>query len=171
MSEQPRVIETTYEGAAGEAFRLKQLSWTGFGRYESIDDAVKAGKALGKGIENMTLVGSRDAYDLYIKNPNKGEGMFKLPKLPGQEDKEALGPLRVVDRVAGQWAKATYDTPLSDVPIIGLKSSLNPLGSFFRKRYALPLKEGEVDKGLPTPPKQGPPLPRLLNLRWPWERD
>ncbi|GAI14620.1 unnamed protein product, partial [marine sediment metagenome] len=128
MPEQPRVIETTYEGAAGEAFRLKQLGWEGFGRYESIDAAVKAGKALGKGIENMTLVGSRGAYDLYIKNPNKGEKMFELPKLPGQEEPPKLFPPTL--------PRTRIPTPFGTVHLPEHKIGLPKLPSFDEKSRA-----------------------------------
>jgi uncharacterized membrane protein (UPF0127 family) len=64
---QIKVIKTTTEEAAGEAFRLKQRGWTGFGRYKSSEAAVQAGKALGKDIEDITLVESRGAYDLYVR--------------------------------------------------------------------------------------------------------
>ena len=61
------IIKTTTEDAAGEAFRLKQRGWTGFGRYSSPDEAIKDAKALGKAAEDITLVESRGAYDLYIR--------------------------------------------------------------------------------------------------------
>lgn len=77
-------------------------------------------------------------------------------------------PLQVVDTITGEWLKATYDTPLSDVPIFGVKSSLNPLGSFYRRRYHLDVPKEQMDKILPPSPTLGPPLPRLLGIKWPW---
>lgn len=77
------------------------------------------------------------------------------------------GFIKIVDNVGRLWAKLTYETPLSDLPIIGLKSSLNPLGGFYRKRYNLPEPpEKEKDKLLPMAPTEGPPLPRGLGLGW-----
>ena len=64
---QVKVIKTTTEGAAGEAFHLGQTGWTGFGRYPSTEAAIEAGKALGKDIEDVTLIESRGAYDVYVR--------------------------------------------------------------------------------------------------------
>lgn len=88
---------------------------------------------------------------------------------------EELGPLeiphKVLDIVGYPWAKLTYDTPISQIPIIGLKSSLNPLGGFYRKRYNLPEPtEKEKDKLLPISPTDGPPLPRFTGQKWPWKK-
>lgn len=79
--------------------------------------------------------------------------------------------LDIVDTIGGSWVRLTYDTPLSQLPIIGLKSSLNPLGGFYRKRYHLPdPKADEKDKLLPASPEVGPPLPRGLKQKWPWNK-
>lgn len=87
---------------------------------------------------------------------------------------EELGPLevplKVADIIAYPWVKLTYNTPISQIPVIGLKSSLNPLGSFWRERYGLVVKEDEWDKGLPMPPQEGPPLPRIVKQKWPWKK-
>ena len=61
------IVKTTTEGAAGEAFRLKQRGWTGAGRYSSSEAAIEAAKAMGKAVDDITLVESRGAYDLYVR--------------------------------------------------------------------------------------------------------
>lgn len=81
-------------------------------------------------------------------------------------------PLYLADLLAGSWVKATYNTPIGSIPIIGVKSSLNPLGRQYRKAYALGEYEGKPAQGFfvnlaPMNPVSGPPLPKALDIRWP----
>jgi hypothetical protein len=83
-----------------------------------------------------------------------------------------IDPLYALDAVAGAWVKMTYNTPIESIPIIGVKSSLNPLGRQIRKAYSLGEFAGQPKKGFfvnlaPMSPKDGPPLPKALDLKWP----
>lgn len=82
-----------------------------------------------------------------------------------------ISPLYAVDLIAGAWCRATYDTPLSKIPVIGLKSSINPLGKQYRKAYALGEYEGKPAEGFftklaPNFPTDGPPVPQILKMKW-----
>lgn len=85
-----------------------------------------------------------------------------------------LNPFYGIDAVVGAWNRATYDTPIGDIPIFGLKSSLNPLGKQYRKAYSLgeyaeKPPEGFFVKFTPMAPGAGPPLPQGLSKKWPWK--
>jgi len=78
------IIETTYEGAAGQSFRLNQMGWRGAGRYSSSEAAIEDAKALGIAVEDITLVESRGACDLYIRGKSpypQTEPVYQLGNL------------------------------------------------------------------------------------------
>lgn len=92
--------------------------------------------------------------------------MVKLASILGLID-----PLFALDVLTGTWLKATYNTPIGSMPIIGVKSSLNPLGKQYRKAYALGEYEGKPAEGFfvklgPMDPLSGPPLPKILEKTW-----
>lgn len=91
-------------------------------------------------------------------------------------DLKILNPFYGLDAIAAGWARITYDTPLSRIPIIGLKSSLNPLGKQYREAYALGEYANKPKKGFfvhlaPMAPATGPPLPEALGQVWPWKKE
>ncbi len=80
-------------------------------------------------------------------------------------------PLAALDGAVCKWLDLTYNTPLNILPVIGVRSSLNPLGRQYRMSCALGEFKGKPKAGfftrlLPMGPGEGPPLPQMLNLTW-----
>lgn len=85
----------------------------------------------------------------------------------------SLDPLAVVESVCCKWGELTWDTPIESIPIFGLKSSLNPLGKQWKQACALGEYKGKPKVGFltrlsPMSPEEGPPLPQILNIKWPF---
>jgi hypothetical protein len=83
-----------------------------------------------------------------------------------------LDPIAVFEQIGCKYNEAIWDTPFSKIPVIGLKSSLNPLGKQFRQACGLGEFKGKpkisfLTKFEPMSPINGPPLPRILNIKWP----
>lgn len=88
-------------------------------------------------------------------------------------DKLPLDPLVAFEQFGCKFNEVIWDTPLSKLPIFGLKSSLNPLGKQYRQACGLGEFKGKpkvsfLGKFSPMLFTSGPPLPQILNIKWPF---
>jgi hypothetical protein len=84
-----------------------------------------------------------------------------------------LDPIAAYEQLCCVWGEKTWDTPFQSMPIFGLKSSLNPLGKQWKQACGLGEYKGKprvpfISKLSPMAPQVGPPLPQLLNIKWPF---
>jgi hypothetical protein len=89
--------------------------------------------------------------------------------------KFSADPLIMIEKIGCKFNESIWDTPFSKIPIIGLKSSVNPLGRQYRQACGLGEFQGKqkvtfLGNFSPMLPTKGPPLPEGLKISWPWKK-
>ena len=83
---------------------------------------------------------------------------IELRKMPTWKLREAYGELKGGERTVIELVEKDRAYAISAVEEV--------LG----ERGKLPA-EGGAEKLLPMPPEEGPPLPRIFTIKWPWRKD